>query len=298
LALAGFGLLLGTPACRLVEADVVSRSPDLAPAATNPPQRDAADGGPLGGDASFEETTAPDGKAPAKDGRAAADLIAVAGRGDALDAPGADGELAGADGAQGGEAGERCQDPALVFCDDFENGSAAWTATGGGWAVTYDTMSTQPNALFGPSAAATSKVWVAQAAWQDMTVEARVRVLSFGQPSLSNRAEVYARYQDGAHLYAVSLRGDGKLGLGKNGIAIGNTASVAEIQNQWHTLRVRVSGQPGAIAIEGYLDGRMLATATDPGADAAGESSAAGTVGLGVYGETLAAFDDVKVSAP
>lgn len=225
------------------------------------------------------------------------DASLVAGE-DAPDALAAEAAPAAGEAGPPGDTLARCQDPNLVFCDDFEHGTAAWLLAGEPWSIIYDTTAAKPNAVYGPSAGATSRATVAQAAWQDMTVQARVRVLSFGQPTVAHRAEVYARYQDGDQLYAVGLRGDGKLGLRKNAVAIGNAASVMAVPNEWHVLGIKVSGPPGAITVAGYLDGRMLATASDTDDDTTGPSSAAGTAGIGVYGETLAVFDDVKVSSP
>lgn len=292
IALAGCSLSLLLPACELGEADVVPRT---APPAPVVPGRDASSSD-LGKDASQDAAVPSDGPIADSEGRGPGDAGLVGSGEDAPDGGCGDANPAGDGDVDQGEAGWRCQ--GLVFCDDFEDGSAAWLTTDESWGITYDTTSAGPNAVFGPTAAATSRAYVTQAAWQDMTVEARVFVLSFGQAAIVNRAELYARYLDGERFYAVSLRGDGKLGLRKNAIAIGNAASVAAIQNEWHTLKLKVSGQPGAITVTGYLDDRMLATATDPGADAGGPSSAAGTVGIGVYGETLANFDDVRVSSP
>jgi hypothetical protein len=291
LALAGCGLWLLLPACELGEADVVPRAPPT-PVASG---RDAESSVPEQ-DAGNDMADPTDGPTTSREGPEAPDADVLARDGDAPDASVGQANETGEGDVDRGDARWRCQ--GLEFCDDFENGSAAWSAAGESWGITYDTTSVAPNAVFGPTAAATSRAYVAQAAWQDMTVEARVYVLSFGQAAIANRAELYARYQDGDHFYAVSLRGDGKLGLRKNAIAVGNAASVATIQNEWHTLKLRVSGQPGAIAITGYLDGRMLVTALDEGADAGGPSCAVGSAGLGVYGETLAHFDDVAVSSP
>jgi hypothetical protein len=282
------GLALLLPACELGEADVVPRSP---PAVAPDARPDVA---PL--DASSDSRPPSDGTAPDRDTRAAADTSWLGGE-DAPDAPAV--EVPAIDeGAPLGDARARCQDGSLVFCDDFEHGTAAWLLAGGRWSIIYDTSATTPNAVFGPIAGTTSRAAVAQGAWQDMTVAVRVRVLSFGQPTVAHRAEVYARYQDGDRCYAVGLRGDGTLGLRKNAVALGTPASVTAAPNEWHVLGIQVSGPPGAVTVAGYLDGRMLATASDTDADPGGPSPEAGSAGIGVYGETLAVFDDVRVSSP
>jgi hypothetical protein len=289
LALAGSGLLLLLAACELGEADVVPRSPPSS-AGVGPD----AMGVIATLDAGSDARPPSDGPATTRESRTATDASLDA----APEAPTPEARPAADQGDPRDDAAQRCQDPDLVFCDDFEHGTAAWLAADERWSIIYDTTATKPNAVLAPIAAATSRMTVAQAAWQDMTVQVRVRVLSFGQPTVAHRAEVYARYQDGDQLYAVGLRGDGKLGLRKNAVAIGTPASVTAIPTEWHVLGIKVSGPPGAITVAGYLDGRMLVTASDTDADTGGPSSAAGTAGVGVYGETLAVFDDVKVSSP
>jgi hypothetical protein len=128
-----------------------------------------------------------------------------------------------------------------------------------------------------------------------MTVEVRVRVTSFGRASSANRAEIYARYQDAGHFYGVSLRADAKLVLRRNSSSFGPVIDVAVAENEWHTLKIKVSGPQDNVAVEGYLDGTLLAAATDTDGSL---PSAVGTVGVGVYGETMAVFDGVKVSSP
>ncbi|MBN2576932.1 MAG: hypothetical protein JXP73_20380 [Deltaproteobacteria bacterium] len=199
------------------------------------------------------------------------------------------------DGAPRGEAGEGHCEPGLVFCDDFEDGASAWLSTGEAWKAVDDPTSEAGNQVLAPAEPSASCAYFPLGAWQDMTVEVRVRVLAFGLPSSSSRAEVYARYQDAGHLYAVSLHGDGKLGLRRNGSGFGTAASVAVAENEWHTLEIKVSGPEDAVAVEGHLDGVLLTTATDTSGALAGP---VGTVGLGVYGGASAVFDDLKVSSP
>jgi hypothetical protein len=202
------------------------------------------------------------------------------------------------DGALQGEAGSRCSEPGFVFCDDFEDGADGWKWTGASWTVKEGGRSEGESTVFGPTAAAAGRAIYTGARWQDVTVEVRVRVVSFGQATSTNRAEVLARHQSGDLFYAASLRGDGKLGLRKNAIGLGTAVSVSVSEGQWHTLGLRVSGSAGEVAVEALLDGRMVATAIDADASQGGPSSTVGSVGLGVYGETLAVFDDLKVSSP
>lgn len=266
-AIAGACALLACFGCDLGEANVVTRSPDLGPALATA----------LGGDAPSDEVTTDDseaGEAPPSDASLAASDTrdaAPAGPDTSMAKDGADAVLmvgsdtAGASAEAGawGETGDDCAAQGFVFCDDFEDGAVGWMSTGETWAVTDDPTSAQPNEVFAPAAPAASGAYVAAGAWQDMTVEVRVRVTSFGQAASSNRAEIYARYQDSGHFYAVGLRGDGKLGLRRNSSALGLAVDVTVATKQWHVLKIRVSGPEDAVAVEGYLDGALLVTATD-----------------------------------
>jgi hypothetical protein len=296
LVFAGLGALLVTCGCTLGEAEVVTRSPDLGPPITGLLGQDGSSINLDSPDVSDSEPLPSEGITLVRDARDTAGArpdasIAT----DGADTAGIASDAIGADGANAGEAGDECSAQGFVFCDDFEDGAAGWIWTGETWEVTRDTMSTQPNAVFSPSAPGASSARLASGIWQDMTVEVRVRVTSFGPASSSNRAEVYARYQDSGHFYAVSWRADGKLGLRRNSSGFGAIASVTVAEKEWHTLKIKVSGPTDAVAVEGYLDGTLLTTATDTGLSLSGT---VGTAGVGVYGETLAVFDDVKVSSP
>lgn len=295
LALAGLDALLTTFGCALGEPDVVTRSPDLGPAISTPLVQDASSSDGSSYDDAGSEASRPDASTPTGDAHdaevARPDAIAAADAADAAAQPG-DGA---AEAGYAGEAGDDCGARGFVFCDDFEDGATGWTSTGGTWKVAAETTPTGTNAVFAPAGPVSSGAYVASGAWQDMTVEVRVRVTAFGQPSSSNRAEIYARYQDPGHCYAVSLRGDGKLGLRRNSSGFGPVASVAVTENEWHTLKLKVSGPEDAVVVEGYLDDVLVTTATDTSDSLDGT---VGTAGVGVYGGTLADFDDLLVSSP
>jgi hypothetical protein len=286
------GLCL-TCACDLSEADVVARSPDVAPApdlptgATPGGKRDAAVSSDVQPDRSADVVVRTDDGPPDRDAP------------DDGSAP-ADGSAdAGDDGPGRADARSLCTGTGVVFCDDFAAGATAWQATGTTWQTRdFNATSAGHGAVYGPTEAVTSQALILGAFWQDMTVEAAVYVLTFGGDLTTNRVEIYARYQAADRDYALSLRGDGKLGLRKNGIAIGNTTDVATQLGQWSTLKLTISGQRDDIVLAGYLDGKLAALAADPGPDTGGESSSVGLAGLGVYGEARAVFDDVRVSAP
>ena len=72
-----------------------------------------------------------------------------------------------------------------------------------------------------------------------MTAEVRLRVTSFGKASSANRAEIYARYQDAEHFYALSLRADQYLVLRRSASSLGTAAAVSVAEGGWHVLKIR-----------------------------------------------------------
>ncbi len=299
LVMAGLSASLASLGCQVGEPDVVRRSPDLGHGTGGADgQEDPAV------DASTDDTTLGSG-------------LGLDGASATIDTPWSDGALAdsapGSDGADvpydvsldangrfgdagsAGEVSDPCGTAGYVFCDGFEYGRDLWTTTAGTWVVTEAHGASGDTQVFGPTTPAASIAYVASGVWQDMTVTAKVMVTSFGQSSSANRAEVYARYQDPGHFYALSIRGDGKLGLRRNASGLGTAAGVSVGENEWHVLEIRVSGSTDDVVVEGYLDGTLLTTATDSGGSPTGEM---GTVGVGVYGGALAVFDDVTVSSP
>lgn len=295
-ALAGLSLLWAAFGCQLGVSDVVRRSPDMG----------SGTGGSSGQDARDANTTTGDLDpllSPRMDGAYAIDDAIVLGKNEAETGPQAapadTRSLAGPDSvSEAGRVGnlsETCVEDGYQFCEGFEDGAALWAVAGGPWGLSEMSEASEPNAVFGPTDAVASIAFVPTAAWQDMTVEVRVMVTSFDQASSTNRVVLYARYQDTTHFYAVALRGDGKLGLRRNGTAFGTVANVSVALNEWHLLKLRVSGPADNGVVEGSLDGTLLVTATDTSGSM---TSDVGTVGLGVYGGALAVFDDLKVSSP
>jgi hypothetical protein len=299
LAAAGLSALCATFGCQLGVSDVVVRSPDVAYGLGQSSDRDAADVNEDDLDAAALDSLSVDS------GAAAEDAYDLDGNGaevgpcwDALEVrdnvgPDVANELG--DSGDSSDAPDACTAAGYEFCDDFEDGAAQWVSTGGPWDIANMNSSSDTSSVIGPLTAGATIAYAPIGVWQDMTVEADVLVTSFGQPTSSNRAEIYARYQDPSHFYAISLRGDGKLGLRRNASGLGTAATVSIAENQWHKLKIRVAGSAGKVIVEGYLDGVLLTTATDTSGSPTGDL---GTVGMGVYGGTLAVFDNVKVSSP
>jgi len=290
--------------CQMAEPDVVERIPDggeVIDVAWGTTDADGFLDRPV--DASVEaRDTAPD-RLPARGAGGRGGGVEGAsdtslGTEDASDAAVAD---SGPDGPLWGEwdgggvdgADMFCLMSGYVFCDDFEAGATRWSTTGTTW--TTSTIGSTANHVYEPEELAASTAWVTGAAWSDVTVEARVMVSSFGQAASANRAEVYARYLDATTFWALSLSGDGKLSLRKGGTAVGTSSPVADVEDAWHTLTIKVAGPVDHTTLEGYWDGKLKVTWTDSDATAL---NPVGSVGLGVYGATQAVFDDVRVSSP
>jgi pectate lyase len=194
---------------------------------------------------------------------------------------------AGRGGAPGACAG-------YAFCDDFEDGDAAgWTSIGGTWSVVADGSSVYRGASGSGNAIAGSP------AWTDQTVEARMKVVQFGNTKPGFRGGVIARYANATSYYAFVLDGAGSLRVLKDGDAPpAHTGSCGKIDanlttGSWHTLKIAVSGST-SVRIQTFLDGAAVHDCTTTA-----DTVAAGSAGAYVYGpNTIVEFDDVKVSTP
>src|SRR5205814_2093082 len=161
------------------------------------------------------------------------------------------GGAGGAGGADGGTGG--C--PGFAFCDDFEDGNAnGWTPNGGNWAVLSDgTFVYKQSAGTSPA-----ESFAGSSAWTDLTVQARMKVTQWGGASASFRAGVYARYRDTNTYYAAQVRADGKMEIRKKSAGLGNAVAVSVALNEWHTIKLQVSGPAGNVTVTGFLDGVMV----------------------------------------
>lgn len=299
LAIAGLSVLCATVGCQLGESDVVVRSPDLALGSGGSSGQDALGTNEAARDTAPLDLSSADSAGVAEGTSEMDGNVTESGSGtDSVDVrgdTGSDTPLSIGETGDGSDVASACSAEGYEFCEGFEDGAALWVSTGGPWDVANVSSPSGTSSVFVPLTAGATIAYAPIGVWQDMTVEADVMVTSFGQPTSSNRAEIYARYQDPNHFYAVGLRGDGKLGLRRNSSGLGTAATVSIAENQWHKLKIRVSGSADQVIVEGYLDGALLVTAPDTGGSATGDN---GTAGVGVYGGTLAVFDNVMVSSP
>jgi len=215
-----------------------------------------------------------------------------AGSGGTSGSAGSGGGAGGAAGAGGrGGSGGNCPG---AFCDDFEDGDAiGWTPIGGTWSVIGDGGSVYRGANGSGNAIAGS------ASWTDQTVEARVKVVQFGNTKPGFRAGVIARYANATSFYVFLYDGGGSLRLLKDGdLPPSHAGACAKIDanltaGSWHTLRLSVSGST-TVRLQTFLDGTPIHDCTTTSG-----TVPAGAAGAYVYGSnTIVEFDDVRVSTP
>jgi hypothetical protein len=236
----------------------------------------------------------PDGGAGGAGGDGRGGFDGGGGRGDAGGGGAGGGAGAGGGGgaADAGGRGGGC--PGYGFCDDFEDGEATgWGPIGGTWSIVSDGGSVYRGANGSGNSIA------GDAAWTDQTVEARVKVVQFGNNKSGFRAGVIARYANATTFYVFLYDGTGGLRLLRSDeMPPGRTGSCAKIDanlpaGSWHTLKLRVSGA-ASVRLQTFLDGTAVHDCTSTSA-----AIPAGAAGAYVYGaNTIVEFDDVKVSVP
>ncbi len=209
----------------------------------------------------------------------------------------ADGGSAGAAGTSDGcpgaaGAGIGAAQGTVLFFDDFEEGAASnWIRSPnnvGDWSIVCDDslvyrQNTQTDDF---------RVSVAGSVdWTDQVVEARVKVLSFATGSPSYLVGVYGRFKDLDNHYYVALRYDGRIGIrmklnGSNTTLDGTAVDAGITTDTWYVVKLEIIGS----TLNAYIDGALLATATE-------SSIPSGGVAVGATNST-AEFDDVRVTAP
>jgi hypothetical protein len=192
----------------------------------------------------------------------------------------------------------------VLLSDDFEDGNAdGWlnsqTSTTGvsRWGVGSSDAGSR---TYSETGALDSTIYVAvngSRVWTDVSIEAKVRILSIGGSSSSNFAGVCARFSDLDNFYCAGLRTDGRIGfrsrVGGTSTTLGSAITVtpAITTNVWYTIRLEVRGT----TLNAFYNGS--ATPVDTYAILPSECIASGGVALAVSNVT-AEFDDVKVTVP
>jgi len=196
-------------------------------------------------------------------------------------------------GGSTGTTGSICSQPGFAFCDDFEDGNASgWVPSGGTWTVSTDGSFVYQggNGSFQSAAGSTS--------WTDISLQARIKLVSFGGTSASYRAGLVARYNGSSNDYVVALDATGSLvllhGMSAVSGATGTCGSifVGAVIGTWYTLRLDVTGPLGNVTLKTYLNGTPEHSCVTTSSTSANGEIALTTVGTG----TKASFDDVNVT--
>jgi hypothetical protein len=220
----------------------------------------------------------------------------VAGKAGATQGGSSSGTGGGGNGAGGGSGGGATCGTGVAFCDDFEDHNAnGWTKSGGTWTVLADGGDWVYEGGNG-----SEEAYAGDVAWTDQTVEANVKVISFGGTSDSYRAGIMARRSGGSSFYVFALGADGNLTLRKStSTPSGSSGTCAPIAagidgTAWFTLKMTVSGPASSVRIRTYLNGTLKHDCTTTSS-----TVVSGQAGLLTYGSnTVAHFDDVSVTTP
>lgn len=148
--------------------------------------------------------------------------------------------------------------PAFPFSDDFNDGNRnGWIVTSGGWFITTDGS----RALRQSNTSGGSFISAGSALWENYSVEARMKATSASLDT--SQFTLVGRY-DGTNYYGLSIfPAAGKVQLIKR---VNNTLVVLQevtgqslAAGEWYHLKLQMAGS----AIIGYLNGNVVATATD-----------------------------------
>jgi hypothetical protein len=196
--------------------------------------------------------------------------------------------------ATGGAGGQSGASGTALFNDDFESGAGRWIATSATeWSVVTD--GTQVYQQGGTATNAWRGSAAGDVAWTNVSVEARLKILTLATGSSGYFIAVCARVTDANNRYCFAIRGDAKVAIRKVVGGSANSGPSANITNGlvfnvWYTARIQVVG--AAITGTLSLNGAPVAVATDSDA-----SLTAGGIQLGTQNGT-ARFDDVRVQSP
>ncbi|MFZ5892954.1 MAG: hypothetical protein ACOY0T_17975 [Myxococcota bacterium] len=200
--------------------------------------------------------------------------------------------------ASGGVGGGGATCAGFVLCDDFEDGNfnanPAWIATPSAFSLTSDGTQVLTQK-------ATTEAWAyaGVGTWTDVTIQARVKVVNFAGTSSTNCASLIARWQGSSNPnYQASLCANGSVGIYKDGDLVNEdngTKSLGIVANTWYTLKFKVSGAPGNVALSLSVNDMPALTLTDTDSST---PVAAGYVGLGSKKTLTIEYDDIKVSTP
>jgi hypothetical protein len=191
---------------------------------------------------------------------------------------------------------------AVLLSDNFEDGNAngwlnAQTSTTGvaRWAVAGTDAGSR---VYAETGDLSNTIYVAangDVAWTDVSIEARVRVLTMGGSNTSNFAGVCARVSDINNFFCAALRpSDGRIAfrarIGGSSMTLGGSIAVtpAVTTNVWYTIKLEIRGS----TLNVYFNGSLT-----PNGTVTSSAICSGGVALAVSNVT-AEFDDVRVTVP
>jgi hypothetical protein len=181
----------------------------------------------------------------------------------------------------------------ILFEDDFESGFGdAWSPSDpANWQVAAGSGTDVTSVYQRDGVSTSSSISIAgDPSWDDQVVEAKVNVNAFAGATASDLAGICARVSVPGDYYLLSLRGDGRMDIGRvsnNLETILTTTSTPVITASiWYTVRLAALGSN----LYGYLNGDLILAAVDA-------SYRTGEIGVQVDG-ALAQFDDVIVTTP
>lgn len=201
--------------------------------------------------------------------------------------------------AEGGNAGAPVVEPVagaggvgpdtgILLVDDFEDqNDDGWFPTSGDWEVDSD-GSSQVYRIKNLLDASLFSV-IGDLAWTDVVVEAKVRVLEWGNTTSSDLVGIYARFSSPAEHYYVALRADGKLAIRKKvdtNVTLGTPVELMLEPDVQYRVKLEVVGSE----LKAYVDDVLHLTVTD-------SDIASGRIALGAD-YARAEFDDVRVTLP
>ena len=198
---------------------------------------------------------------------------------------GGSGGSAGTTGTAGGSGN-------VLFMDDFESGTGKWDL---GLNLATGKLITDGSQVLNLAETAGDQALAAapltQPNWTNVSVEARVKVMSFGGTSSSDLVAICVRLSSPTSFYYFAVQGDmkGKIKIQNNGnSSIGSSIDFGFTLNTWYTLKLQVVGS----SLTAYVNGSMVGTMqTD-------SNLTMGGIGL-MVDQASAEFDDVVVrSAP
>lgn len=212
----------------------------------------------------------------------------------------AGGSSAGTSGAStsAGSGGGSATCAGFALCDDFEDGNftanPAWIATPSAFNVTSD-----GSKVLTQQASSEAWAYAGNIGWTDVTIQARVKVTNFGGTSSSYCGGLIARWQGSSNPnYQANLCANGTVGIYKDGGLVdetNGTKNVGIVANTWYTLKFKVAGAPGKVALTLTINDMQAISITDSDTSA---SVSSGYVGLGTKKTLTIEYDDIKVSTP